>query len=207
MNTAAAVARWLTELFNDDDFRAKSKTRLAGVEVSVGKVRTPARPLLPQKQHVLAGQGTYGSSMARLRDSLSNRGGPLFRLFEALDQAETVAKPQVTVVEADPAVAIEVRECRMLSPEEVAELVEAYRRGAGQRELAKRYGVHRHTVDRHLERAGVAKRAVVKMTPARVEQAKELYQQGLSTNQIGRKLGVSGSTVWKALKRAGVRMR
>lgn len=115
--------------------------------------------------------------------------------------------PQVEPVSVEPGVATEVRECRMLSSDELVELVEAYRRGAGMNELARRYGVHRHTVDRHLERAGVTKRRMTKMTPARVGQAKELYAQGLSTNDIGKKMGVSGSTVWKALKRAGVRMR
>lgn len=75
----------------------------------------------------------------------------------------------------------------MLSPDEVAELADAYRHGAVELSLARTYGVHRHTVDRHLERAGVATRPVVKMTPARVEPAKELYEQGLSTNQIGKK--------------------
>ncbi|MFM9590268.1 helix-turn-helix domain-containing protein [Streptomyces scabiei] len=129
------------------------------------------------------------------------------RLFKALEDTGRAVLPQVEPIAVNPSVATEVRECRMLSPDEVAELVEAYRHGAGMNELARRYGVHRHTVDRHLEQAGVAKRQMVKMTPARVEQAKELYEQGLSTNQIGKKFGISGSTVWKALKRAGVRMR
>lgn len=104
-------------------------------------------------------------------------------------------------------VRLEVRKNRILSPDEAAELVEAYGRGVGQRELARRYGVHRHTVDRHLERAGVAKRSVIKMTASRVARAKELYERGWSTQRIGRELGASGSTVWKALKRAGVQMR
>lgn len=95
----------------------------------------------------------------------------------------------------------------MLSPDEVVELVEAYRHGAEMSELSRQYGVHRHTVDRHLERAGVAKRPMVKMTATRLARAKELYEQGWSTNQIGRELHVSGSTVWKALKRAGLKMR
>jgi DNA-binding CsgD family transcriptional regulator len=95
----------------------------------------------------------------------------------------------------------------MLSPDEVTEIVEAYRRGEAGTSLARRFGVHRQTVDHHLGRAGVAKRPVLKMTPARVERAKELYRQGLSTNQIGKKLGVDGSTVVRALKGAGVKMR
>ncbi|WP_237309669.1 helix-turn-helix domain-containing protein [Streptomyces sp. AMCC400023] len=143
----------------------------------------------------------------RLRDSLSNPSRPLARLFKVVEDGGGWAPPQVEPVMPDPAVATEVRECRMLSADEVTELVEAYRRGATELSLARKYGVHRHTVDRHLERAGVAKRPVVKMTPTRVEQAKELYEQGLSTNQIGKKFGISGSTVWKALKRAGVQMR
>lgn len=143
----------------------------------------------------------------RLRDSLSNPGKPLARLLKALERASETTLPQVEPVLADPAVATDIRECRMLSPDEVAELVDAYRHGAEMNELSRRYGVHRHTVDRHLERAGVSKRQMTKMTPAKVEQAKELYGQGLSTNQIGKKFGISGSTVWKALKRAGVRMR
>jgi hypothetical protein len=40
--------------------------------------------------------------------------------------------PQVSVVVSDPAVATEVRERRMLSPDEIAELVEMYWRGATQ---------------------------------------------------------------------------
>ncbi|MGW3926734.1 hypothetical protein ACWECC_01325 [Streptomyces microflavus] len=123
---------------------------------------------------------------ARLRDSLSNPGAPLLRLFKVLGDAGAAAFPQVKPVSANPSVATDIRECRMLPPHEVTELVEAYRHGAEMNELARRYGVHRHTVDRHLERAGVAKRPVAKVTPARVEQAKELYAQGLSTNQIGK---------------------
>lgn len=143
----------------------------------------------------------------RLRDSLSNPSKPLVRLFKALEDAGGWALPQVEPLPVDPSVATEVRECRMLSADEVAEIAEEYRRGAGVNELARRYGVHRQTVDRHLERAGVIKRPMTKMTSARVKQAKELYGRGLSTYEIAEKLGVSGSTVWKALKRAGVQMR
>jgi len=108
----------------------------------------------------------------------------------------------------DPAlVRLEVRENRKLSPSEVAELVDAYRRGTEIRKLARQYGVHRHTVDRHLERADVAKRPVVKMTPAVAARARELYEEGRSTQRIGRQIGVSASTAHKALKREGVKMR
>ncbi|MDT0307557.1 hypothetical protein RM780_11355 [Streptomyces sp. DSM 44917] len=131
----------------------------------------------------------------------------MLRLFKVLTDDDTTATSQVAPAEADSAVATQVKENRILAPNEVTELTESYRRGATVRELSQRYGVHRHTIDRHLERAGVAKRPATKMTAARVARATELYEQGLSTNQIGRELHVDGSTVWKALKRAGVRMR
>ena len=143
---------------------------------------------------------------ARLTDSLSNPGGPLIRLIEAVAEGSHTATSQVTAIE-DPAVATQVNENRILSRDEVAELVEEYRRGATLRGLSRRFGVHRATVDRHLERAGVAKRPQVKMTPDRVAQAVEFYGQGWSTQRIGRELYVSASTVCQALKRAGVKMR
>ncbi|MYS22834.1 MULTISPECIES: helix-turn-helix domain-containing protein [unclassified Streptomyces] len=91
----------------------------------------------------------------RLRDSLSNPSKPLVRLFKALEDASGAVLSQVEPVPVDPAAATEVRECRMLSADEVAEIAEEYRRGAGVNELARRYGAHRQTVDRHLERAKV----------------------------------------------------
>lgn len=128
-------------------------------------------------------------------------------MLEALANADEQTFVQVEPLEEALAVATTVRKCRMLAPDEVTEMVTAYRRGATARGLARQYGVHRHTVDRHLERAGVVKRPVVKMTTARITWAKELYAQGWSTQRIGRELGVSQGAVYKALKRAGVKMR
>jgi hypothetical protein len=58
-----------------------------------------------------------------------------------------------------------------------------------------------------LERAGVTKRPVIKMTASKLARAKELYDLGWSTQKIGRELDVSQGAVCKALRRAGVRMR
>ncbi|MGA5342476.1 helix-turn-helix domain-containing protein [Streptomyces griseoincarnatus] len=125
----------------------------------------------------------------------------------ALEDSEGWVSLHVEPVPVDPAVATEVRECRMLSADEVAQIAEEYQRGVGVNELARRYGAHRQTIDRHLERAGVSKRPLTKMTLERVEQAKRLYDRGLSTYEVAEKLDVSASTIWKALKRAGVQMR
>jgi len=94
-----------------------------------------------------------------------------------------------------------------LQPDEVRALVDAYRGGASANDLARGYGLDRHTVRAHLARADVAMRSPVKMTPDLVERATELYGRGWSTVQIGAKLGLGPSTVGKALKRAGVVMR
>ena len=152
-----------------------------------------------------------------LSDSLSNPGAPLLRLVAVVkelgspENAQTSSVTRETIVAqsgvGDPAlVRLEVRENRKLSPSEVAELVDAYRRGTEIRKLARQYGVHRHTVDRHLERADVVKRPVVKMS-AVAARARELYEEGWSTQRIGRQIGVSASTAYKALKREGVKMR
>lgn len=143
----------------------------------------------------------------RLRDSLSNPGRPLLALVKGLTEAASGVIPQVVAAEVDPAIATDARDNRMLSPDEVAELVEAYRRGATERSLAERFRAHRHTISRHLQQAGIAKRPMTKMTEQLVARAQELYEAGWGTPKIGRELGVNASTVGKALKRAGVRMR
>ncbi|MEU1998853.1 hypothetical protein ABZ511_30835 [Nocardia gamkensis] len=97
---------------------------------------------------------------------------------------------------------------RKLQPDEITELVDAYRHGASMVKLAKQYGLHRNTVEAHLRRSGVAIRPVVKMTPRLIERATKLYiEEFWTTARIGKELGVDASTVAKALKRAGVRMR
>ncbi|MEV0926678.1 hypothetical protein AB0I99_16410 [Streptomyces spongiicola] len=143
----------------------------------------------------------------RLADSLSNPGAPLLRLLKALERADREPKCQPEPDQDNPAVATTVRENRILSPEEVAEMVDAYRKGANVQELSRRYGVHRCTVDRHLKLSGTEKRPQLKMTPDRVARAEELYAQGWTMQRIGNEFNVSASTVRMALKRAGVRTR
>jgi hypothetical protein len=149
--------------------------------------------------------------LVHLSNSLSNPGTPLLRLVTALDEVGGPEKPHVSASTCDAVMAqsgvvdpalvrLRVKENRILTPDEVAELVEAYRRGAGVRELARQYEVHRHTVDRHLDRAGIVKRPMVKMTPAVIARAREFQAQGWGAQMIGRELGVSGSAVWKGLR-------
>ncbi|KUO18806.1 hypothetical protein AQJ91_23370 [Streptomyces dysideae] len=143
----------------------------------------------------------------RLADSLSNPSAPLLRLIKTLERHGETVCAQVEPVVVHPAVATDIKENRKLSPDEVAELVAAYQQGSTVSALSERYGAHWQTVDRHLARAGVAKRSQVKMTPERTAKAKKLYAKGWSARRIGQELHVCASTVNKTLKRAGVKMR
>ncbi|MBF6271630.1 hypothetical protein [Nocardia farcinica] len=145
----------------------------------------------------------------RLRESLSNFPAPLARLVRELGEELEVEVEGAELGGCEkPGDEVAYRPNRKLQPDEVAALVERYRRGASMIELAEEYGAHRNTVEAHLRRAGVAKRPMVKMTEPLVERATKLYVEELwTTAQIGKELGVDASTVAKALKRAGVRMR
>ncbi len=145
--------------------------------------------------------------LVALRDSLSNMNPPLVRLLEAVEGGLVAADEHAVALDEDACVAREMAENRILSPDEVMELVESYRRGAAVLELARRFGVHRHTVDRHLQRAGIVKRPMVRMGPELFAKAIELYEQGLSVAKVGKTLGVSASTVYSTFAREGVRMR
>jgi transposase len=75
------------------------------------------------------------------------------------------------------------------------------------RSLAQRFGVHRTTISKHLERVGATKRPKIKMTEERLAEARKLYTEGWSTQRIARKLDLGQTTVYDALKNAGVQMR
>ncbi|MBF6099343.1 hypothetical protein IU510_14780 [Nocardia cyriacigeorgica] len=145
----------------------------------------------------------------RLREVLSSFPAPLARLVRELGDDVDVRSecPEQAVCEK-PDDEASYRPNRKLQPEEIAELVDAYRRGVSMVELGRRFEMHRNTVEAHLRRAGVIKRPKVKMTPQLTERATRLYVEEVwTTARIGKELGVDASTVAKALKRAGVRMR
>jgi lambda repressor-like predicted transcriptional regulator len=141
-----------------------------------------------------------------LRESLSSQNTPFAKLVRSVGDEPVMvggsAKPQVKPLEDRP-----YRANRKLSTDELAELVECYRRGSLASELAERYGIHRQTVIAHLKREGVTVRPQVKLTAPMVEQAAELYAEGWSTAAIGKKYGVDASTVGDALRRVGVTLR
>jgi transposase-like protein len=97
---------------------------------------------------------------------------------------------------------------RRLNPTDRHKLVEQYVSGTSTYELARQFGIHRHTVAEHLRRAGIVIRGGhQKMTTDVTAVAVQLYASGQSLAQVSVRLGVDATTVHKAFKNAGVRMR
>jgi transposase-like protein len=93
-----------------------------------------------------------------------------------------------------------------LHPDEVSDLLTAYESGTTIAELAMRFQVHRHTVTKHLDRAGVPRRQEG-LTPEQVGEATQLYLAGSSLAQIAQCFGVYPQSIRYRLQQAGVRLR
>jgi DNA-directed RNA polymerase specialized sigma24 family protein len=85
------------------------------------------------------------------------------------------------------------------------ELIERYKGGATQRELASQYGVHRTTVTKILERHGVEARRG--LHPDLIDEAIRRYAKGQSLAAVGRALGADPGTIRARLVEHGVAMR
>ncbi|HEX4492092.1 MAG TPA: helix-turn-helix domain containing protein [Acidimicrobiia bacterium] len=92
-----------------------------------------------------------------------------------------------------------------LTSDQVDDLITSHLDGESIAELAARFGIHRTTVMKHLDRAGVERRAGV--IERHLERARTLYESGLSLAKVGEHFGVDGETVRQSLKRAGVVIR
>jgi DNA-directed RNA polymerase specialized sigma24 family protein len=142
-----------------------------------------------------------------LREALSNNDTPFAKLMRSGqdDLAEEISPAFPQVNRVDPH---NYRMNRRLTRAERAQLTEQYGLGMSALELARQYGIHRHTVVKHLQRDGMVLRGgQLKMTQGLVQQALQFYAEGQSLATIGTRLGVDASTVHKALKRAGLKMR
>jgi hypothetical protein len=97
------------------------------------------------------------------------------------------------------------RTARPLSPAEVDELVRAWEGGMGVLKLAAQFGVHRHTVWRHLRARGID--TTETLSPEALVEAAELYRAGWSLARIAEKFNISDKTVRARLLEVGVTMR
>ena len=95
---------------------------------------------------------------------------------------------------------------RRLSAEAVAELVEAYERGATQQELAIQFGIHRHTVADQLDRQGFTNRRGA-LTSEQMTEAIHLYTRGWSLAKIGDHFGMYPTSIYYWLRKNGVTLR
>lgn len=96
---------------------------------------------------------------------------------------------------------------RRLGPDQVAELVDAYREGVPVEELATSFQVNKTTVLGHVRRHGVPKRDRRALRKDDVDKASRLYAEGRSADWVAGELHVAASTVRRALKDAGVTLR
>jgi lambda repressor-like predicted transcriptional regulator len=93
-----------------------------------------------------------------------------------------------------------------LAQPEADQLITAYLAGESVYDLSDRYGVHRNTVSRILERHGIDRRYRL-LRGDMLDEAIEQYRQGASLRTVGQQLGVSLDTVRNALIRSGVELR
>ena len=96
-----------------------------------------------------------------------------------------------------------------LSDQERKELVELYKNGWTVKKLVTKYGIHKDTVSRHLEAAGVPRRGWQrKMTDTQVKEASRRYvDERWSLARLGKHYSVSASTVRTELLDAGLVLR
>jgi hypothetical protein len=93
-----------------------------------------------------------------------------------------------------------------LAVDGVAEVVERYQAGETANALAQLFDVHRTTIVRHVEAAGVLTRYRI-LAESDIDEARRLYEQGWSLARLGERFGVAARTVLNAFQRAGVPTR
>jgi DNA-binding CsgD family transcriptional regulator len=93
-----------------------------------------------------------------------------------------------------------------LTAQQQAQLVSEYATGLSTRDLAARWRINRHTVTKHLERAGVSPR-YQPLDEILVAEATRLYLAGWSLARLEEQFGRSAEALRQALRAAGVPMR
>lgn len=141
-----------------------------------------------------------------LRRALSSQNGALAKLGPLdkvnLTNDSLLESPQLPRGEQT------YRQNRRLTPAERAQLAKQYELGLSALDLARQYGINRHTVTKHLRKEGVTIRGgQTKLTSNVIAKGTQLYAAGQSLADVGAHLGVDTSTVHKAFKRAGVKLR
>ena len=85
------------------------------------------------------------------------------------------------------------------------ELQTLYASGLAAQALAKRYGVSKKTILRNLERLGVKRRSLRKVTPEMEAQIVEMAKQGVSISWAEMELGIEATTIRGYATKNGVK--
>lgn len=99
-----------------------------------------------------------------------------------------------------------VQKQKILSAEEISELVIAYKSGLTAYQLAEQFGCHRTTVSQHLKLQGLKMRRCP-LSNDQIDKAVKLYESGLSCAKVGNIIGANDTTILKRLRERGVRVR
>ena len=94
-----------------------------------------------------------------------------------------------------------------LNAEQRQAVVQDYLAGASLAALARSYGVHRETISKILQEAGVATRVQRTISWEQITEAAVLYRQGWSLARLAEHYGFDGQTIRTHLVRSGVVMR
>lgn len=125
------------------------------------------------------------------------------RIRETVELVEKLAKTQVRELVALPQVS---RVDRRLSPDTIAELVQAYQDGVSTPELRRRYDLSQGSVIKILHSHGVEMRNQG-LDSEDTATAADLYRGGATLAQLGERFGVSPNAVRRALVATGIVMR
>lgn len=122
-----------------------------------------------------------------------------------LNRGTPTYKSEVTNVDCERAGPIRQRQ-RRLSETQALLMADKYQSGATVYQLAKEFGISRHTVSERLKKVGVAMR---QQSPSSelIGSMVGLYESGLSLAEVGARTGTSPGTVRRYLLIAGVQMR
>ena len=97
---------------------------------------------------------------------------------------------------------------RRLGPAEIDTIVSDYQAGRSLRAIAKRVGVHHHTVAAHLQRHGIARRlSQRKMTDIDVDEASRRYEAGDSLATLASIFNVDPATIRHELRQTATTIR
>ena len=97
---------------------------------------------------------------------------------------------------------------RRLRKNESIEIARLFQSGATITALARKYNVHRYTIQVHLNKNGVESlSSPANLTDSDVQAAARLYESGQSLVTVAEQFQVSAETIATHLRRAGVQIR